>query len=61
MGVHNYWGDKIKEDEMGGACSTHRSDEKCIRDFGRKKPEGKGHSEDPGVGGKIILKWILGK
>jgi hypothetical protein len=27
-----------------------------------RKPEGKeDHSEDPGVDGEIILKWILGK
>jgi hypothetical protein len=25
------------------------------------KPEGKNHSEDLDVDGKIILKWILGK
>jgi hypothetical protein len=25
------------------------------------KPEGKNHSEDLGVDGKIILEWILGK
>jgi len=25
------------------------------------KPEGKNHSEDPGVDGKILLEWILVK
>jgi len=25
------------------------------------KSKGKDHSEDPGVGGKIILEWMLGK
>jgi hypothetical protein len=25
------------------------------------KPEGKNHSEDLGVDGRIILEWILGK
>jgi hypothetical protein len=25
-----YYGDQIKEDEMGGACSTHGRDEKCV-------------------------------
>jgi hypothetical protein len=26
-----------------------------------RRPEGKNHSEDLGVNGKIILEWILGK
>jgi hypothetical protein len=26
----------IKEDEVGGSCSTHGIDEKCIHDFHRK-------------------------
>jgi hypothetical protein len=25
------------------------------------KPEGRGHLEDPGVGGRIILRWIFRK
>jgi hypothetical protein len=25
------------------------------------KPEGKKHSEDSGIDGRIILEWILGK
>jgi hypothetical protein len=31
--------DQIKEDEMGGSCSTHGGDEKCIQNFGWK-PQG---------------------
>jgi hypothetical protein len=31
-----YKGDKIKEDEMGGAGSTHGIDEKCVENFYRK-------------------------
>jgi hypothetical protein len=30
----------MKEDEIGGACSTHRRDVKCIQNF-YGKPEGK--------------------
>jgi hypothetical protein len=45
---------------MGGACSTHGPDERCIQNFSRKT-EGKGHSEDLGVDGRIILEWILEK
>jgi hypothetical protein len=26
--------DQLKEDEMGGACSTHVGDEKCVYNFG---------------------------
>jgi len=41
---------------MGGACSTHMG--KCeiyIHDLDRKDPEGRGHSADLDVDGKIIL------
>jgi hypothetical protein len=31
-----YYGDKIKVEEIGGACSTHGRDEKCVKNFGRK-------------------------
>jgi hypothetical protein len=43
------------------ACRTHRRDEKCVQNFGRKKLKGRDHSEDLGVDGRIILEWILGK
>jgi hypothetical protein len=45
---------------MGGVCSTHERDEKCVQNLGRK-PEGRDHSEYLGVSEKIILEWILGK
>jgi hypothetical protein len=45
---------------MSGACSTHRSDKKCINLL-VGKPEGKGPRGTPVVDGKIMLKWILGK
>jgi len=33
-GLRNlYASPSIKEDEMGGACSTHGKDEKCIEHF----------------------------
>jgi hypothetical protein len=49
-----YSGDQIKEDEVGGSCSTHGIDGKCYNIL-----IGRGNSEDLGVGGKIMLKWIL--
>jgi menaquinone-dependent protoporphyrinogen IX oxidase len=34
--IISYWGDKSKEDEMGGACSAHGRGEKCVQNFGWK-------------------------
>jgi hypothetical protein len=31
-----YSGDDMKEDEIGGTCSTHGRDLKCIQYYGRK-------------------------
>jgi hypothetical protein len=47
---------QIKDDEMGEACGTHEINETLKQNsyFGWK-PEGKYHSEDLGIDGKIIL------
>jgi hypothetical protein len=35
--IHQYYhGEHVEEDGMGGACSTHGRDEKCIQYFGWK-------------------------
>jgi hypothetical protein len=47
-------GDEIKDDDVSEACSTHGRDEKCVHNISRK-PEGKNHSEELVVDGKIIL------
>jgi hypothetical protein len=39
----------MKEDEVGGACSTHTK-------YWLENLKGRGHSEDLGVYGRIILK-----
>jgi hypothetical protein len=31
--INYYWGDQIKEDKMGGACSTHERNDKCLQYF----------------------------
>jgi hypothetical protein len=45
---------------MGGACSTHGRDEKCIKIL-NGKPEGGDHAKYLGVNVKIILEWCSGK
>jgi hypothetical protein len=43
-------------DEMGGACGTCGGKEKCIQGLLRKPEEKKGHLEDLGLDGRIILR-----
>jgi len=45
---------------MGGACSPMGGRRGEYRVF-VGKPQGKNHLGDPGVDGKIILKWIFRK
>jgi len=48
-------------DGIGGTLSTHKRDDKCIQYFGLENPKRRGHLEDLGLDGKIILEWMLGK
>jgi hypothetical protein len=43
---------------MGKKCSMYEGGERFVQGFGGK-PEGKKHSEDLSVDGKIKLNWIL--
>jgi hypothetical protein len=43
---------------MGGACSKH-GERRNANKILVGKPEGKNHSKDRGVDGRIILKWVL--
>jgi hypothetical protein len=29
-----YWGDKMKKNAMGGACSVYAGEERCVQGFG---------------------------
>jgi hypothetical protein len=42
---------------MGGACSAYGGEERCIQGFGGERDR----LGDPGVDGKIILRWIFRK
>ena len=53
--AHQYCAnDKIEKNKMGGACSTYGGEERCMQGFG-----GETGKEDPGVDGRIILRWIF--
>jgi hypothetical protein len=55
-----YLGDHIEKNEMGGPCSTYGGEKRCIQ-ASVGKAEGKNHLKDPGVEGRIILRWIFRK
>jgi len=44
---------------MGGACSTYRVEKRCMVLVGNLRE--RDHLEDPGVNGRIILRWIFRK
>ena len=59
--VHqNFSGEKLKEDEISGACSTY-GDRRCAYGVYVMRPEVKTSFGLPGVGGRIILKWVIKK
>jgi hypothetical protein len=34
--MRHYYGDHVKEDKIGGECSKHGRNEKCVQNFGLK-------------------------
>ena len=46
---------------MGGTRSTYGGEEKCVQGFGGGNLRKRDHLDDPGVDGRIILKWIFRK
>jgi hypothetical protein len=51
-------GDNIEKNEMGGACSAVVEGRGVYRVMAGK-PEEIDHWRDPGVDGRIILRWIF--
>jgi hypothetical protein len=54
------WGDKIEKNEMGGACSTY-GEGRGVCGFWWGNLRERDHWGDPGVDGRIILRWIFRK
>ena len=54
-------GDKIQKNEMGVSCSAYGGREWCIQGFGSGNLMERGHLGEPGVDGRIILRWIFRK
>jgi len=50
---------KIEKNEIGWACSAYGGEERCIQGFGGDTSHLR--LEDPGVDGRIILRWIIRK
>jgi hypothetical protein len=53
-----YWGDKMKENEMGRVCSTHEGDRKLCK-FLQKIQKCRDYLEDINIHWRIVLKLIL--
>ena len=49
------------KNETGGVCSTYGGEERRIQGFGGGNLRERDHLEDPGVDGRIILRWIFKK
>ena len=59
--LHHCSGDKIKKNEMAGACSTYGERRSVYRVFWKGNLRERDHLEDRGVDGRIIVRWIFRK
>jgi len=53
------FGEKIEKNEIGGACSTHGGE--AYTGFWWGNLRKRDHLGDPGIDGRIILRWIFRK
>jgi hypothetical protein len=53
--------DKIEKNEMGGACSMYGGQQRCILGFWWGNLRKRDNLEDPGLEGRIILRWVFRK
>jgi hypothetical protein len=56
-----YWGNQIKNNEMGEACGTGRGRGEVQTGFWCGNERERGHLEDSSVDGEVILKWMFKK
>jgi hypothetical protein len=52
---------KRRRSEMGRVCGTYGRQERCLQGFGGENTRKRDHSEDPGVDGKRVSRWIFRK
>ena len=53
--------ESTEKNEMGGACSSYGEEERRIQGFDGGNLRERDHLGDPGVDGRIILRWIFRK
>jgi hypothetical protein len=54
-------GDQIEKNEIGGTCSMYGENIEVYTGFWWGNLRERDHLEDPGVDGRVILRWIFRK